>query len=194
VLSVAVGAGTTVGAALSTDRRVGKLSFIGSVPVGRTVAQAAAGAGIPVVLELGGKSANIVFADADLDQAARGAVSAVFSGAGQSCVAGSRLLVERSVHDELVARIVAHVEALRLGDPLDPLRSERQHRRGRPPRLALEDRADRQRGRPGRGPDRRRTHGAPSSRRSPGPHRRRITKGTHRMFPPCDGAGGRLGG
>ncbi|MDO4026624.1 aldehyde dehydrogenase family protein [Clavibacter michiganensis] len=120
VLSVAVGAGTTVGAALSTDRRVGKLSFIGSVPVGRTVAQAAAGAGIPVVLELGGKSANIVFADADLDQAARGAVSAVFSGAGQSCVAGSRLLVERGVHDELVARIVAQVDALRLGDPLDP--------------------------------------------------------------------------
>jgi aldehyde dehydrogenase (NAD+) len=120
VFSVAVGTGTTMGAQLSTDPRVGKLSFIGSVPVGRIVARAAAGAGIPVVLELGGKSANIVFADADLDQAAMGAVNAIFAGAGQSCVAGSRLLVERSIHAEFVAKVVAHVNNLRLGDPLDP--------------------------------------------------------------------------
>ena len=120
VFSVAPGLGGTVGATLSTDRRVGKLSFIGSVPTGRKVAVAAAAAGIPVVLELGGKSANIVFADADLGRAAVGAIAAIFSGAGQSCVAGSRLLVERSAHAELVDRIVDHVGRLKLGDPLDP--------------------------------------------------------------------------
>ena len=118
--SVAVGNGTTIGAQLTTDSRVGKLSFIGSVPVGRIVARAAAGAGIPVVLELGGKSANIVFADANLDQAAMGAVNAIFAGAGQSCVAGSRLLVERKIHAEFVAKVVEHVNNLKLGDPLDP--------------------------------------------------------------------------
>ncbi|MGW1696582.1 aldehyde dehydrogenase family protein [Streptomyces sp. NPDC002399] len=120
VFNVATGLGTTVGAALTTDPRVGKVSFIGSVATGRRVAVAAAGAGIPTVLELGGKSANIVFADADLDRAADGAVSAVFSGAGQSCVAGSRLLVERSVHAEFIARVAERASRLRLGDPLDP--------------------------------------------------------------------------
>ncbi|MFB7918219.1 aldehyde dehydrogenase family protein [Streptomyces sp. NPDC056061] len=120
VFNVATGLGTTVGAALTSDSRVGKVSFIGSVATGRRVAVAAAGAGIPTVLELGGKSANIVFADADLDRAADGAVSAVFSGAGQSCVAGSRLLVERSVHAEFIARVAERASLLRLGDPLDP--------------------------------------------------------------------------
>ncbi|MFF3630676.1 aldehyde dehydrogenase family protein [Streptomyces sp. NPDC002164] len=120
VFNVATGLGATVGAALTCDSRVGKVSFIGSVATGRRVAVAAAGAGIPTVLELGGKSANIVFADADLDRAADGAVSAVFSGAGQSCVAGSRLLVERSVHAEFIARVAERASRLRLGDPLDP--------------------------------------------------------------------------
>ncbi|WP_335938730.1 aldehyde dehydrogenase family protein [Streptomyces sp. PTD5-9] len=120
VFNVATGLGATVGAALTSDPRVGKVSFIGSVATGRRVAVAAAGAGIPTVLELGGKSANIVFADADLDRAADGAVSAVFSGAGQSCVAGSRLLVERSVHAEFIARVAERASRLRLGDPLDP--------------------------------------------------------------------------
>ena len=82
VFNVAAGLGQTVGAALTTDRRVGKVSFIGSVPTGRRVAVAAAQAGIPALLELGGKSANIVFADADLERAADGAISAIFSGAG----------------------------------------------------------------------------------------------------------------
>ncbi|MFZ3573669.1 aldehyde dehydrogenase family protein [Streptomyces sp. BH097] len=120
VFNVATGLGSTVGATLTTDARVGKVSFIGSVGTGRRVAVAAAGAGIPTVLELGGKSANIVFADADLDRAADGAVSAIFSGAGQSCVAGSRLLVERSVHAEFVARVAERAARLRVGDPLDP--------------------------------------------------------------------------
>ncbi|MGP3769196.1 aldehyde dehydrogenase family protein [Streptomyces sp. SDT5-1] len=119
VFNVATGLGGTVGAALTGDKRVGKVSFIGSVGTGRRVAVAAAQAGIPTMLELGGKSANIVFADADLDRAADGAVSAIFSGAGQSCVAGSRLLVERSVHAEFLERVVERAARLRVGDPLD---------------------------------------------------------------------------
>lgn len=120
VFNVAIGAGTTVGSTLTTDRRVGKVSFIGSVPTGRRVGSAAAAAGIPTVLELGGKSANIVFADADLDRAADGAVAAIFSGAGQSCVAGSRLLVQQEVEREFLERVAAKAARLRLGDPLDP--------------------------------------------------------------------------
>ena len=118
VFNVATGLGQTVGSALTSDRRVGKVSFIGSVPTGRRVAVAAAQAGIPALLELGGKSANIVFADADLDRAADGAVSAIFSGAGQSCVAGSRLLVERSVHAQFVELVAGKAGRLRVGDPL----------------------------------------------------------------------------
>ncbi|WOF22996.1 aldehyde dehydrogenase family protein [Microbacterium betulae] len=119
-LNVAAGLGSTTGAALTTDRRVGKVSFIGSVPTGRAVAVAAAQAGIPTVLELGGKSANIVFADADLERAADGAVSAIFSGAGQSCVAGSRLLVQRSAYEDFVELVAHRASLLRLGDPLSP--------------------------------------------------------------------------
>ena len=118
VFNVAPGLGQTVGAALTSDRRVGKVSFIGSVPTGRRVAVAAAQAGIPALLELGGKSANIVFADADLERAADGAISAIFSGAGQSCVAGSRLLVERGVHDRFVELVADRAGRLRVGDPL----------------------------------------------------------------------------
>lgn len=120
VFNVAVGLGETVGAALTSDPRVGKVSFIGSVPTGRRVAVAAASAGIPTVLELGGKSANIVFADADLDRAADGAVAAIFSNTGQSCVAGSRLLVERSVHAEFIERVAERAARLCVGDPFDP--------------------------------------------------------------------------
>ncbi|MFK0006150.1 aldehyde dehydrogenase family protein [Paenarthrobacter sp. NPDC090520] len=119
VFNVATGLGQTVGSALTTDPRVGKVSFIGSVPTGRRVAVAAAGAGIPALLELGGKSANIVFADADLERAADGAISAIFSGAGQSCVAGSRLLVERTVHARFVELVADRAARLRVGDPLD---------------------------------------------------------------------------
>ncbi|GAA2025503.1 aldehyde dehydrogenase family protein [Pseudokineococcus marinus] len=120
VLNVAVGLGATTGAAVTTDPRVGKVSFVGSVPTGRAVGTACAAAGIPTVLELGGKSATIVFADADLDRAADGAVAAIFAAAGQSCVAGSRLLVERSVHAALLEKVVERAGRLRLGDPLDP--------------------------------------------------------------------------
>ncbi|MCU1574551.1 MAG: aldehyde dehydrogenase [Micrococcaceae bacterium] len=120
VFNVVPGLGSSVGAALTTDQRVGKVSFIGSVPTGRRVAAAAAEVGIPTVLELGGKSANIVFADADLDRAADGAISAIFSGAGQSCVAGSRLLVQRSIYEDFLQRVAERAGKLQLGDPLQP--------------------------------------------------------------------------
>jgi aldehyde dehydrogenase (NAD+) len=120
VLNVAAGLGHTIGATLTSDRRVGKVSFIGSVPTGRRVAVAAARAGIPALLELGGKSANIVFADADLERAVDGAISAIFSGAGQSCVAGSRLLVERSVYARFIELVADRAARLRIGDPLNP--------------------------------------------------------------------------
>ncbi|MCR3721224.1 MULTISPECIES: aldehyde dehydrogenase family protein [Prauserella salsuginis group] len=120
VLTVAPGLGGTLGAALTGDPRVGKIAFIGSVPTGRAVASAAAAVGTPTLLELGGKSANIVFDDADLDRAAHGAIAGIFAAAGQSCVAGSRLLVHRDIHDALIARIREGVRHLRLGDPLDP--------------------------------------------------------------------------
>ncbi|WP_231443634.1 aldehyde dehydrogenase family protein [Brevibacterium zhoupengii] len=119
VFNVAIGEGSTVGTALTTDRRVGKVSFIGSLPTGRKVSVAAAAAGIPIVLELGGKSANIVFADADLDRASDGAVAAIFTQAGQSCVAGSRLLIQREVKNEFLELVAEKASRLRIGDPLD---------------------------------------------------------------------------
>lgn len=112
---------------------VGKVVFVGSVPTGARIAAAAAAHLVPCVLELGGKSANIVFEDADLDRACLGAQAAIFSGAGQSCVSGSRLLVQRSVHDALVEKLVKGAAQLRVGNPLDdtteigPICNERQY-------------------------------------------------------------------
>ncbi len=120
LFTAAPGLGPTVGHTLVTHPGVGKVVFIGSVGTGRAVAASAAQAGIPTILELGGKSANVVFDDADLDAAADGALSAVFSGAGQSCQAGSRLLVHEAVHDELLERMRVGARRLRVGDPLDP--------------------------------------------------------------------------
>lgn len=119
-VSVLAGYGRTAGTALVQQEAVRKVVFVGSVETGRRIAALAAGAPKPCVLELGGKSANVVFADADLDQAVAGAAAAIFGSAGQSCVAGSRLLVQRGVHDELVRRLVAKAQGLKLGDPLDP--------------------------------------------------------------------------
>lgn len=119
-LSVASGLGETVGQALVADPRVRKVAFIGSVATGRTVATAAASRGVPALLELGGKSANIVFGDADVDAASDGVLAAIFAGAGQSCVAGSRLLVHADLHEELVAEVVRKAALLKVGDPLDP--------------------------------------------------------------------------
>jgi acyl-CoA reductase-like NAD-dependent aldehyde dehydrogenase len=94
--------------------------FVGSPATGRKIAAAAATRGIPCVLELGGKSANIVFEDADLDRACVGAQSAIFGSAGQSCVAGSRLLIQRSIYDRFVQMVAEGASKIRLGEPSSP--------------------------------------------------------------------------
>jgi acyl-CoA reductase-like NAD-dependent aldehyde dehydrogenase len=117
VINVLAGFGHTTAQAVLAQPAVKKVVFVGSVPTGRIIAEAAAKRLIPCVLELGGKSANIVFADADLPRAAIGAQAAIFSGAGQSCVAGSRLLVQRSVYDAFVSMVADGAGRLVVGDP-----------------------------------------------------------------------------
>ena len=120
VLNVVTGFGADVGAPLVGHPDVAKVSFTGSDTTGRSIG-AAAGRGLKhVALELGGKSPNIVFADADLDAAVNGVVSGIFAATGQTCIAGSRLLVQESVHDEVVARVVELARTAVLGDPADP--------------------------------------------------------------------------
>jgi aldehyde dehydrogenase (NAD+) len=119
VVNIVTGLGETAGAALAGHRGIDKIAFTGSTEVGKIIVRAAAHDLKKVSLELGGKSPNIVFADADLDRAILGAQSAIFSGAGQSCVAGSRLLVERSVHDAFVERLARAAARIPVGDPSD---------------------------------------------------------------------------
>jgi aldehyde dehydrogenase (NAD+) len=118
VVNVVTGFGDTCGDPLVRHEGVDRVSFTGSTGVGTKVMQAAAEHLAGVALELGGKSPNIVFADADLDKAAAGAIKAIYGSTGQSCLAGSRLFVQRSIHDDLVARITELADAMRLGDPL----------------------------------------------------------------------------
>ena len=135
VFNVVSGFGPEVGKALAAHPGVDKIAFTGSTQVGAEVAKAAAGNITGVLLELGGKSAHLVFPDADLDAASNGVVAGVFAATGQTCMAGSRLLVHRSVHDALVDRIVARAEAIKLGDPreaateMGPLATEPQYRK-----------------------------------------------------------------
>lgn len=117
--NVLCGLGPTTGQAAIEHEAVRKVIFVGSPETGRRVAVAAAQALKPAVLELGGKSANIVFEDANLKHACLGAQAAIFSGAGQSCVAGSRLLVQKSAHAQLVDMISEGMNAITLGDPMD---------------------------------------------------------------------------
>ncbi|MEU0839671.1 aldehyde dehydrogenase [Streptomyces sp. NPDC005962] len=119
VVNVVTGFGKDVGAALVEHPLVRKISFTGSDTTGRHINQAAARDFKQVSLELGGKSPNIVFADADLAAAANGAVSGIFAATGQTCIAGSRLLVQESVHDEVVRRVVDLARTARMGDPMD---------------------------------------------------------------------------
>jgi aminomuconate-semialdehyde/2-hydroxymuconate-6-semialdehyde dehydrogenase len=116
VLNVVQGIGEEVGPSLVSHPDVARISFTGSVPTARAIAAAAAPNLTPLSLELGGKSPFLVFADADLDAAVKTAVGQ-YDNAGQVCLAGTRLLVERSVHDEFVDRFVALARALRQGDP-----------------------------------------------------------------------------
>jgi betaine-aldehyde dehydrogenase len=119
VVNVVAGPGSTVGRRLVEHPDVAKVAFTGSTEVGRTIAAAAASTIKRVTLELGGKSANIVFADADIAAAAAAAPGGVFDNAGQDCCARSRILVERSVLDEFLAELEPAVTGIRVGDPLD---------------------------------------------------------------------------
>lgn len=117
VLNVVTGWDRSTGESLASHRGVDKVAFTGSTATGAKVAQAASGNLNRVTLELGGKSPQIVFPDADLDAAANGVVAGVFAATGQTCMAGSRLLVHRDVHDALLERVVARANAIKLGDP-----------------------------------------------------------------------------
>jgi betaine-aldehyde dehydrogenase len=119
VVNVVVGAGSVAGARLVEHPDVAKIAFTGSTSVGRTIAAGAAQTIKRVTLELGGKSANVIFADADLEKAAAAAPGAVFGNAGQDCCARSRILVERSAMDRFMELMEGHVKAIRVGDPLD---------------------------------------------------------------------------
>jgi aldehyde dehydrogenase (NAD+) len=118
VVNIVTGAGAT-GSALVRHPGVDKVAFTGSTAVGKVIQKALAGTGKKLTLELGGKAANIVFADAPLDQAVEGIISGIFFNQGHVCCAGSRLLVEESVHDIVVRKLRDRMATLRLGDPLD---------------------------------------------------------------------------
>jgi aldehyde dehydrogenase (NAD+) len=120
VLNVLPGFGETTGAALVRHAGVDKIAFTGSTPVGKQIQREAAATLKRVSLELGGKSPNIVLADADLDAAVKTATAAVFYNTGQACTAGSRLLVDRSIHSQLVERLVDRSRSMVPGDPMDP--------------------------------------------------------------------------
>jgi len=117
VLNVVPGFGKTAGAALVDHPDVDKITFTGSPAVGRQILRSAAGNLKRVTLELGGKSANIIFPDADLDAAVRAAASGIFFNTGQVCSAGSRILVHTDVYDEVVERLAARAKSFRVGDP-----------------------------------------------------------------------------
>ncbi|HEY9040417.1 MAG TPA: aldehyde dehydrogenase family protein [Roseovarius sp.] len=120
LVNVIAGAGPTSGQAMIDHPATGLAVFVGSAQAGSAIAARAALKPMGAVLELGGKSANIVFADADIDRAVTGAQAAIFASCGQSCVAGSRLLVHRSVHDEVVEKLSAASARIPVGMPTDP--------------------------------------------------------------------------
>lgn len=132
LINIVNGLGKTTGAALTDHPIISKLVFVGSPQSGRMIAEAGARRLVPCVLELGGKSANIVFADAKLDEAVAGAQAAIFAAAGQSCVAGARLLIERSVFEQVTTRLVRAAEQIAVGLPsneatrMGPLQNRRQ--------------------------------------------------------------------
>ncbi|MEM1344063.1 MAG: aldehyde dehydrogenase family protein, partial [Pseudomonadota bacterium] len=119
VFNLINGDGATVGEAISAHKGIDMVSFTGSTRAGKAVTKTAADTIKRVTLELGGKSPNLLFADADLAAAAKVSVDACFINNGQSCDAGSRLLVERSVYDEVVSLVTAEVEGTAIGDPLE---------------------------------------------------------------------------
>lgn len=120
VVNVVTGFGQPTGAALAAHPQVDKIGFTGSTAAGKAMLSAAGPRIGRVTLELGGKSPNIIFRDADLDNAVHGVMAGVFAATGQTCMAGSRVLVEEEIYDDFVARLTKAASALKLGDPLDP--------------------------------------------------------------------------
>ena len=120
VVNIVPGYGHTAGQRLAEHPDVGKIAFTGSTATGRRIVEASQGNLKRVQLELGGKGANIVFEDANLDAAVNGAAWAIFHNQGQACIAGSRLLLQDSIADEFLERFVTLARSIRLGDPLDP--------------------------------------------------------------------------
>jgi len=118
LLSVVPGA-ADVGNALTNHADIQMISFTGGTETGRRIAAAVAPRFIPTILELGGKSPNIVFADADLDAAAKGVTAAIFGSGGQSCVAGSRLFVEAAIYDDFMGRVRTETAKIKVGDPME---------------------------------------------------------------------------
>ena len=120
VVNIVTGYGETAGAALASHRDVDKVAFTGSTEVGKLIVHAAAGNLKKVSLELGGKSPNIVFADADLDTAIQGAASAIFFNHGQCCCAGSRLYIEKKIFDKVVDGVKENAKKIKVSEGLDP--------------------------------------------------------------------------
>jgi acyl-CoA reductase-like NAD-dependent aldehyde dehydrogenase len=120
VLNVVTGSGATVGQAIVEHPGVNKIAFTGDTSTGRGVMRTAAETVKHLTLELGGKSPNIVFPDADLDAAVRGATVGIFYGKGEVCAAGSRLLVDRSIKDQFIAKVAERTKKMVPGDPMDP--------------------------------------------------------------------------
>ena len=118
--NVVPGPGGVVGAAMAEHPGIDKISFTGETETGKTILRAAAGTVKRVSMELGGKSPNVVFADADLEAAAKGAINAIFYGKGELCSAGSRLLVEEAAHDELLEKVVDRAKKMVPADPMHP--------------------------------------------------------------------------
>jgi len=119
VFNVVTGPGGTVGMGMVRDPRVDKIAFTGSTDVGKQIMREAAGTLKRLSLELGGKSPNIVFADADMDAAVKGAMTGIFYNKGEVCAAGSRLFVEEKIHAEFMAQLTEKVKGLKVGDPMD---------------------------------------------------------------------------
>jgi betaine-aldehyde dehydrogenase len=119
VVNIVPGFGETAGAALASHKGIDKIAFTGSTEVGKLIAKAAAGNLTKVSLELGGKAPNIIFADADLDQAVNGAMMGIFFNQGQVCCAGSRIFVEEKAKDEFLGRFKEKADRIKVGDPMD---------------------------------------------------------------------------
>ncbi len=120
VVNIVTGLGAVVGAAIVKHAGVDKIAFTGSTAVGKEIMRSAADTIKRVTLELGGKSPNVVFADCDLDAAIKGATTGIFYGKGEVCAAGSRLFVEKKIHDDFMSKLVDRARKLKPGDPLDP--------------------------------------------------------------------------